>query len=73
MRVRDSLRGGLAFGDKEYEARKILSIVLHGFGENHSTVMVGSALSGDGGERFVLACKNFTHAARGIFRRHAFP
>jgi hypothetical protein len=36
------LRGGLAFRDEKDEARKILGVVLHRFGENDAAVMVGA-------------------------------
>ena len=71
MRVGGCLR--LVFRDEQHEARKIFGVVLHGFCEDDAAVMVGSALSGNGSERFVLACQNFAYAARRIFRRHAFP
>src|ERR1700733_778734 len=73
MSVGSSVRMGLAFGDEQNKARKILGVILHGFGENHAAVMLRGALSGNSGDRFFLARKNFAHAACGIFSRHAFP
>ena len=65
------LPGGLAFRDEQHEARKILGIVLHGFGEDNATVMVGGALS-------AIAARDLSWRARtshlpAVSSVHAFP